>query len=89
MKLHVIFEGGPAAGLLSTVNLGVFVKEDPPTELRLASGAMQTGEKKLIASVYRLVEFKPIPGMQFQYQASYRYTHDYNDLPVSLVDYLF
>lgn len=88
MKLHTMFEGGPANGILASVTIGVFEKEEPPAELRLSSSD-SPGFAKTKAHIYRLVGFEKMTGAGRTYQATYRYSHDYNDLPVTLVDYLF
>ena len=86
MKLHTIFEGGPANGILSSVTIGTFEDEEAPLEIKVVQKKNLDGDK-VTAHIYRLVdaETSPIPG---QRMASYRYSHDYNDLPVSLIEHL-
>lgn len=88
MRLHVIFEGGPAHGGLHTIDVGIFEKDSPPTDITLAKledYVDQDHPDKMDVAVYRLVgelQDSPIPR---QFMATYRYTGDYNDLPVTLV----
>jgi hypothetical protein len=87
MKLHTIFIGGPADGVLSSVTVGVFEDEEVPFEMRVVRGSDIGDAEKVTAHVYRLldVEDSPIPN---QKMASYTYSHDYNGLPVSLIEHV-
>jgi hypothetical protein len=90
MKIHTIFQGGPVGGILASVTV-VTSDGKVPTEVRLAKGldAMTSETGKVQGYLYSL-DGEPdttiIPG---QVMAQYTYSGDYNDLPTSLVDYVF